>query len=108
MPSSANKPAQRKRSDRRRIHPAVFALASDGSVLLNAGEFDDARDLVSALACAERQPGKIFVGVVLTDAEARSVLPDSSYALSAAAASMIGARQARQRRRGRPGRGVRG
>ncbi len=108
MPSNAGKRPKPKQGAAHLLHQATFALASDGTVLVNTQEFDGVTDLASALDCARREGGRVFVGVALTRMEAESLLPDIADALSEAAAYIVGARQTGQRRGGRPGRRVRG
>lgn len=108
MPSTAGKRRKPKQGAPHLLHQATFALASDGTVLVNTQEFDGVMDLESALACARREGGPVFVGIALTKTEAESLLPDIADALSESAAYIVGARQIGQRRGGRPGRRVRG
>lgn len=100
MPSNAGKRRKPKQGTANLLHQAPFALASDGTVLLNTQEFDGVADLESALACARREGGRIFVGVALTRMEAESLLPDIADALFEAAAYVVGARQTGRQRRG--------
>lgn len=87
----------------KRIHEARFALASDGTVLLNVGEFDGERNLEAVLRRAKRQAGPVFVGVEMRADERLFTRDALRSAYAEAAAYIIGGRQYSQRRRGRPG-----
>jgi hypothetical protein len=79
----------------RRLHRAPFALASDGTVLVNMTEFDGPRSLAALLNKATEQKGRVFVGVQLTPAEIRWVLARLDEGCQEAAAYVAGGRQRR-------------
>ena len=64
----------------RRAHRAPFAITSDGEVLLNLAMFDVAKNLDVLLAVARRQPGDVFVGVVLSPSEVAFALTELHHA----------------------------
>ena len=82
----------------RRIHRAPFALASDGTVLLNIAEFDGVHSLESLLEQARAQPGPVFVGTPITTQESRELLARIGHGCREAGACIVGARQNRVRR----------
>ena len=79
----------------RRLHGAPLALASDGTVLLNAARFDDVVSLDEVVALAQEQPGLVFIGVTLSPSEVRRLRDGSS--LDDACAHAIGRRQRRMK-----------
>ena len=83
----------------RKTQRAPFALASDGTVLVNLGEFDGPRSLEAFLEKAVEQKGRVFVGVQLTPAEVRRVLARLDDGCQEAAAYLAGGRQKGQPRR---------
>ena len=84
-----------------KLHEAPFALASDGTVLLNLAEFDDVTDLESVVAVARQQGGTVFVGVVASRTEVQAALGRLRDGFSEAGAYAVGARQRRARERAR-------
>jgi len=80
----------------RKIHRAPFALASDGTVLVNLTEFDGPRALDSFLRKAMAQKGAVFVGVQMAPAEVRRVLARLDDGSQEAAAYVAGGRQKRR------------
>ena len=84
-----------------KLHEAPFALACDGTVLLNLAEFDGTSDLETAVAVARQQGGVVFIGVVMDRREAKEALGRLKAGFSEAGAYAIGARQRRARERAR-------
>lgn len=82
----------------RRIHSAPFALASDGTVLVNIAEFDGSRSLESIVERARAQPGPVFIGTPITARELRELLVRLEHGYREAGACIVGARQSRARR----------
>ena len=56
-----------------RLHSAPLAVASDGSVLVNAVEFDGEVDMAAVMERAIKQSGTVFIGVAVTPAEQRAL-----------------------------------
>jgi len=77
----------------RRLHRAPFALASDGTVLVNLSEFDGPRSPEAFLKRALAEKGAVFVGVQVTPAELGRVLDRVGDSYTEAAAYLAGARQ---------------
>jgi hypothetical protein len=76
----------------RTIHQAAFAVASDGTLLLNVAHVDRRFTPSQLLQWALGQPGKIFVGVQMSPAEAKKVLTWSRDVHSEAVAYVVGPR----------------
>jgi hypothetical protein len=79
----------------RTIHQAAFAIAANGSLLVNVAHVDRRMTSTQLLQWALRQPGKVFVGVQLSPAEATRVLNWCADLHDEAVAYVIGARQRR-------------
>ena len=56
------------------VHRAPRALASDGTVLVNAAEFDGPLTLAAVVKRARALRGKVFVGVAVTPRERRRAM----------------------------------
>jgi hypothetical protein len=82
-----------------RVHHAPLALASDGTVLVNIAHFDGPHSTAALLALALKQPGPVFIGVVLSQEELEGALLRLSHGHAEAAAYVVGARQRRRRAR---------
>jgi hypothetical protein len=87
-----------------RLHPAAFALASDGTIFLNiADAIDPDRASVDLLETALRQAlaisDRVFIGVPLRGRERAEVLRRLADAAGDAAGQLVGRRQRRARRR---------
>ena len=82
----------------RRIHRAPFALASDGSILLNVAMFDTPRLLAALLETAQRERGAVFIGLALTPAEDAAARETLWHAHREAAAVIVGPRETRRRK----------
>ena len=82
-----------------RVHYAPLALASDGSVLVNLAHFDGPHSTSALLALALKQPGAVFIGVVLTNDEVADVVARVSHGHAEAVAYVVGARQRKRRAR---------
>ena len=80
-----------------KLHRAPFALASDGSVLLNVTEFDGSKRFEQAVERARKEPGALFVGIRLTPRELELLLESLGDAEAEAAARMVGKRTRRER-----------
>lgn len=81
------------------LHEAPFALASDGTVLLNVMHFDGVTDLETAIAVAGQQGGKMLVAVVAAASETEEALRRLQHGFNEAAAFAAGARRRRARQR---------
>ena len=92
----------------KRVHTAQFAVASDGSVLLNVAEFDGEQTLELILERARRQKGPVFVGVRIVGWERAVLVQQMRDGGSETAARIVGSRQSDSARRGRPARRTRG
>jgi hypothetical protein len=76
----------------RRVHRAPLAVASDGTVLVNATEFDGEKT-EELLEIAVRERGRVFIGVELEPEEVKRILARGEDGLAEAAARVVGARQ---------------
>jgi len=74
------------------IHPAPFALTSDGTVLINTAEMTAAASVEEILAWLVNQEGPLFIGVVMTASETKDALVRLDDALADAAAHLAGGR----------------
>jgi len=81
----------------RTIHQAEFAIASDGTLLLNVAHADVYLAPSRLVEWAIKQPGKLFVGVQMSPAEAKRALGWCKDIHSEAAAYIIGPRERRAR-----------
>jgi len=81
------------------VHPAPFALTSDGTVLINAAEMTSAASLEEILMWLANHDGPLFIGVVITASERKTTLLRLDHALADAAAHLAGARTRRKRPR---------
>jgi len=80
----------------RQLHRAPLAVTSDGTVVVNMADFDGRLDLGAVVERAARQPGAIFVGVVVSGAERDRLLAFMKPTLTEAASiTVIGPRQRR-------------
>jgi hypothetical protein len=80
------------RVKKRRIHQAPIAVASDGSVLVNAARMAIRNDITDIISEARKQAGKIFIGVTLDTHEAKTLLRDVDD-FAAEIAARIGGRR---------------
>jgi hypothetical protein len=85
----------------RAIHQAAFAVASDGTLLMNVAHVDRQFTPSQMLQWALGQPGKVFVGVQMSPAEAKRVLGWCNDIHTESIAYIVGARERRARRRKR-------
>lgn len=85
----------------KRIATSPFAIAADGTVFVNAAEFDGVEQPEEMLERALAEPGQVFIGIMLDDADLEIVAPRVASACREASAFIIGRRQrhARGRRR---------
>ena len=81
----------------RTIHQAAFAVASDGTLLLNVAHVNRRLTPSQLLQWALGQPGKVFVGVQMSPAEAQKVLTWSRDVHTEAVAYLVGPRVRRQK-----------
>ena len=81
----------------RAIQQAAFAVASDGTLLMNVSHVDGRFSTSRLLQWALKQPGKLFVGVQMSPAEAKRVLDWSKDIHSEAVAYVVGPRERRAR-----------
>lgn len=84
----------------RTVHQAAFAVASDGTLLLNVAHVGRHMRPEQLLRWALGQPGEVFIGVRMTKGEASRVLQWSSDIHTEAVAFVVGKRQRRMRRIG--------
>ncbi len=82
----------------RRILAAPFAIATDGTILINVAMFDVPRVIDAVMAVAQREHGALFVGLALTTTEIAAARETLRHALREAAAVVVGSREARRRR----------
>jgi hypothetical protein len=82
----------------RTIDRASFAVTSDGAVLLNVAEFNVPKRLETLVRLARTQPGALFIGVHVTQAELRRLRRALGDAESNAAAHLVGRRHRRAKR----------
>ena len=75
---------------------APFALSSDGTLLLNAATLDGPLTPAALLKRALRGPGRVFVGIELTRAEAATVVRRTQCVTGEIAAYAAGAQVAHQ------------
>jgi hypothetical protein len=85
----------------RRVHPAAIAAASDGSVLINVSGTLPAT-LRQRLEAALGTP--VFVGVALSEREARQVVARLDGAAAEASAHLLGARPQKRAKSTKPSR----
>ncbi len=83
------------------IHRAPLALASDGTILLNAAVFDVAKRVEQLLELALRERGALFIGIALAPHEVEQLRLQVDDATLQAAFFAAGARQRLRRQRGR-------
>lgn len=76
-----------------KIHPAPFALAADGTVLVNAALFDEVETPDEILERALAESGQLFVGIHLDEQDLALVSPRIAAACREASAFVIGRRQ---------------
>ena len=69
-----------------------FAIASDGTVFVNATRWEGVVDPELLLCRALMEPGSMFIGVSLTAEEAQGLLQTVASATSEASAHICGAR----------------
>jgi hypothetical protein len=79
-----------------KLHKAPFAVTSDGTVLVNVGEFDGVETVEDAVTLTKG--AQVFIGVPLTGTEVRRLLEQLGHGHREAAAHLIGARPRRSRR----------
>lgn len=84
---------------RSKIHSCPFALAADGTSLVNAALFDEVESAEEILERAMAEPGRIFIGITLTEQDMKLVTPRMADACNEASAFVIGRRQRLARRR---------
>lgn len=76
-----------------------FALGSDGSVYVNALDFDRVTTPHEALERALLEPGPVFIGVRLSAADLKLVTPRLASACREASAFVLGRRQKLSRKK---------
>ena len=81
----------------RAIHQAAFAVASDGTLLMNVAHVDRRFTPSQLLQWALGQPGKVFVGVQMSPAEVKKVATWSRDVHDEAVAYVVGPRERRAR-----------
>lgn len=81
------------------IHASPFALAADGTVLVNVSLFDEVETPAEILERAMAEPGAVFIGITLDAQDMHIATPRIASACREASAFVIGRRQklARQR-----------
>jgi hypothetical protein len=83
------------------IHPCPFAIATDGSTLVNAALFDEVETAREILDRALEEPGQVFIGVQLDEQDLELVTPRIAASCREASAFVIGRRQRLARERSR-------
>jgi len=91
----------------RAIHQSAFAVASDGTLLINVAHVDRRLSPSQLLQWALGQPGKVFVGVQMSPAEAKRVIAWCNDIHTESIAYVVGARERRSGRRKGARRGAR-
>jgi hypothetical protein len=86
------------------IHQAAFAVTSDGTLLLNAAHADVCLAPSRLLQWALSQPGRIFIGVQMSPAEAKRLLSWCKDIHTESVAYVIGPRERGARSTKRKGR----
>ena len=76
----------------RTIHQAAFAVASDGTLLLNVAHVGRRLSPRQLLQWALGQPGRVFVGVQMSPAEVQKVVTWSRDVHDEAVAYVVGPR----------------
>ncbi len=74
-------------------HSSAFAVASDGTVLLNVALVNRRWSPVQLLIWAQRERGLVFIGVRLSAAEAKRLLKMCRYQHEEAVSYVIGGRE---------------
>jgi hypothetical protein len=82
----------------RQVHQAAFAIASDGTLLLNVAHVDRRLSPSQLLQWALEQRGKVFVGLQMSPAETKKVVKWSGDVHTEAVAYILGPRERRARR----------
>ena len=85
----------------RAIQQAAFAIASDGTLLMNVAHVDRRFTPGQLLQWALGQRGKVFLGVQMSPAEAKRVIVWCNDIHTESIAYVVGARERRSRRRKR-------
>jgi hypothetical protein len=85
----------------RTIHQAAFAVASNGTLLMNVAHVDRRFTPSQLLQWALVQPGKVFVGVQMSPAEVKKVATWSRDVHDEAVAYVVGPRERRSKRKKR-------
>ncbi len=80
----------------RRLHRAPFAVASDGTLLVNLAEFDGPLEPRAVLQRALKYGDRVFIGVPLSATEVARVIEAAHDGLVEASAGIAGARQKRR------------
>lgn len=84
---------------RQRIHPAPFAIASDGSIIANLHGYVGETDLEGLLRRAVDDRRQIFIGSRLSATEARELLRCLQDPCHEMTGFTLGARERRRRKR---------
>lgn len=71
----------------------AFALGLDGTMFIDAGLFDDASNTERALAIAQQQAPRVFIGIPLAEADLALLRSRMRDAEAEAAAFIVGRRQ---------------
>lgn len=87
-----------KTGSRVRAHAAALAFTVDGDVLINGACFDGSNAMSAVVQRALDQPGRVFVGVVLTKREVAEALGWLTEAATEGTGYIIGRRQRRSGR----------
>jgi len=82
----------------RRIHQAPFAVASNGTLLLNVAHFARRVKPEELLKLALAQPGELFIGVRMSSREATYIIGWCKDIHEEAIAHVVGKRQRRMQR----------
>src|SRR5690606_24417294 len=80
----------------RRVHRAPFSLASDGTLLVNAAEFDGSLAPRALLQHALKHSDRVFIGIPVSATEEAAVIDAAHDGLVEASARIAGQRQKRR------------
>lgn len=81
----------------RQVFAGPLAVASDGTVLINATEFIGRKSPARLLQAVLEERGQVFIGVTVSPAEARLMLDFLADGTVEAAGRVVGRRQRRRR-----------
>jgi hypothetical protein len=84
---------------RQRVHPAPFAIANDGSILVNVHGYTGETDLESLVRRAAEDGRQVFIGTRLAAEEARELVAFLQDPCHEGVGFTLGARERRRRKK---------